>query len=195
MRILTLLILTIFFFILCENPLNWSEVSDGIRFRLWTDKSIYQDGEDIWLYVEFENVGPESRVILVSAKQDQLPEEAPLYDIGILITRFKRSDNDKTFKIYPILSNMWYVDPDLLKLQPGKKYQEKTKLNSGHWRHQRESFSYLESGKYTLQAIYKWDELPYPSPERENQLEQLGAPLWQGYLESNKITITVISWD
>ena len=57
-----LLIVSIFLVLSCKSPLSansessttnetWSEVSDGIRFRIWTDKLSYQEGEDIWLYV------------------------------------------------------------------------------------------------------------------------------------------------
>jgi hypothetical protein len=76
-------------------------------------------------------------------------------------------------------------------------------LNSRFWTDKKvfehAPFEYVqfipESGRYTLQAIYTWDELPHPSPERKKQLKQLGAPLWQGYLKSNQIKITVTSKD
>lgn len=92
---------------------------------------------------------------------------------------------------------MFSLIPDLLKLQFGQTYKENTKLNSGLWKYshgkyKRDPFNHLEPGKYKLQAIYTWDELPHPTPERVNQLEQLGAPLWNGYLESNEITIRVV---
>ena len=191
-----LFLLMTFLFISCQNllgPESWSDVSDGIRFRIWTDKSTYQVGEDVWLYIEFMNVSFESKVIFVGPKQDQLPEEAPLYDIEIVITQLKIYNTCTNFKINPVLSNMWSSVPDLLKLQPWQKYQEKTKLNSGRWRHRREPFTDLESGKYGIQTIYSWDELPYPTPERIEQLERLGASLWTGYLESNKVTVNILN--
>ena len=57
-----LLIVSTFLVLSCKSPLSansesstanetWSEVSEGIRFRIWTDKLSYQEGEDIWLYV------------------------------------------------------------------------------------------------------------------------------------------------
>jgi len=57
-----LLIVSTFLVLSCRSPLSansessttnetWSEVSDGIRFRIWTDKLSYREGEDIWLYI------------------------------------------------------------------------------------------------------------------------------------------------
>ncbi|GAH49253.1 unnamed protein product, partial [marine sediment metagenome] len=94
--IVILLIVSTFLILSCKSPLSansessttnetWSEVLDGIRFRIWTDKLSYQEGEDIWLYVVFENVGSQARVILVNAQQPQCPEEAPLYDLEKVI--------------------------------------------------------------------------------------------------------------
>jgi len=199
----------------CKSPLSansesfttnetWSEVSDGIQFRLWTDKLSYQEREDICLYVVFENVGCQARVILVNAQQPQCLEEAPLYDLEkVIVTDDSDSGSSSTIEIVPIYSNMLHTVPDLLKLLPGQTYQERTRLNSRFWTDKKvfehAPFEYIqfipESGRYILQAIYTWDELPHPSPERKKQLKQLGASLWQGYLKSNQINITVTSKD
>ena len=197
----SIFIFSIFLFILCKNPQSpelWSDESDGIRFRIWTDKSSYQEGEDIWLFVEFENISSEAKVILISPQQQPMPEKAPLYDIEKIIIQVNSRDSSSTLVITPAHSSMFYIIPDLLKLLPDQIYQEKAKLNSGFWyhyheRYERDPFTYLEPGKYGLRAIYTWDELPYSTPEREKLLEQLGAQLWKGYLESNKINITVTS--
>ena len=210
-----LLIVSTFLVLSCKSPLSansessttnetWSEVLDGIRFRIWTDKLSYQEGEDIWLYVVFENVGSQARVILVNAQQPQCPEEAPLYDLEkviVIVTDDSGNGSSSTIEIVPIYSNMLHTVPDLLKLLPGQTHQERTRLNSRFWTDKKvfehAPFEYVqfipESGRYTLQAIYTWDELPHPSPERKKQLNQLGAPLWQGYLKSNQINITVTS--
>ena len=213
--IVILLIVSTFLVLSCKSPLSansessttnetWSEVSDSIRFRIWTDKLSYQEGEDIWLYVVFENVGSQARVILVNARQPQCPEEAPLYDLEkVIVTDVSDGGSPSTIEIVPISSNMLHTVPDLLKLLPGQTHQERTRLNSRFWTDKKvfehAPFEYVqfipESGRYTLQVIYTWDELPHPSPERKKQLKQLGAPLWQGYLKSNQINITVTSKD
>ncbi len=209
------LIVSTFLILSCKSPLSansgssttnetWSEVSDGIRFRIWTDKLSYQQGEDIWLYVVFENVGSQARVILVNARQPQSPEEAPLYDLNkVIVTHDSGSGSPSTIEIVPVYSNMLHTIPDLLKLLPGQTHKERTRLNSRFWTDKKvfkdAPFEYVqfipESGRYTLQVIYSWEELPHPSPERKKQLKQLGAPLWQGYLKSNQINITVTSND
>ena len=208
-----LLIVSTFLVLSCKSTLSansesftinetWSEVLDGIRFRFWTDKLSYKEGEDIWLYIVFENVGSQARVILVSAQQPQCPEEAPLYDLEkVIVTHDSGSGSSSTIEIVPIYSNMLHTVPDLLKLLPGQTHQERTRLNSRFWTDKKVfehvPFEYVqfipEQGRYTLQAIYTWNELPHPSPERKKQLKQLGAPLWQGYLKSNQIIITVTS--
>ena len=208
-----LLIVFIFLVLSCKSPLSansessttnesWSEVSEGIRFRIWTDKLSYQEGEDIWLYLVFENVGSQARVILVNSRQLQCPEEAPLYDLNkVIVTHDSGSGSSSTIEIVPVYSNMLYTVPALLKLLPSQTHREKTRLNSRFWTDKKvfenAPFEYVqfipESGRYTLQAIYTWDELPHHSPERKKQLKQLGVPLWQGYLKSNKINITVTS--
>ena len=210
-----LLIVSIFLVFSCKSPLSansessttnetWSEVLDGIRFRIWTDKLYYQEGEDIWLYLVFENVGSQARVILISARQLHCQEEAPLYDLEkVIVTDGSDGGSTSTMEIVPIYSNMLHTVPDLLKLLPGQTHQERTRLNSRFWTDKKvfkhAPFEYIqfvpESGRYTLQAIYAWDELPHTSPERKKQLKQLGAPLWQGYLKSNQIKITVTSRD
>ncbi len=187
-----------------ETNETWSEVSSGIRFRIWTDKLSYQEGEDIWLYVVFENVGSEARIILVNAQQPQLPDEAPLYDLEkVIVTHDSGSDSLSIIEVVSVHSNMLYVIPDLLKILPGQIYREKTRLNSRFWTDKKvfehAPFEYVqfipEPGEYKLQAIYAWDELPHPSPERKKRLEQLRAPLWQGYLKSNQINIIITSKD
>jgi len=208
-----LLIMFTFLVLSCKSPLSansessttnesWSEVSEGIRFRIWTDKLSYQEGEDIWLYLVFENVGSQARVILVNSRQLQCPEEAPLYDLNkVIVTHDSGSGSSSTIEIVPVYSNMLYTVPALLKLLPSQIHREKTRLNSRFWTDKKvfenAPFEYVqfipESGRYTLQAIYAWDELPHHSPERKKQLKQLGVPLWQGYLKSNKINITVTS--
>jgi len=213
--IVILLIVSTFLVFSCKSPLSansessttnetWSEVSDGIRFRIWTDNLSYQEGEDIWLYVIFENVGSQASVILVNARQPQCPEEAPLYDLEkVIVTDVSDGGSPSIIEIVPVSSNMLHTVPDLLKLLPGQTYQERTRLNSRFWTDKKvfehAPFEYVqfipESGRYTLQAIYAWDELPHPSPERKKQLKQLGTPLWQGYLKSNQINITVTSKD
>ena len=180
---------------------TWGEVSNDIRFRIWTDKSSYQEGEDVWLYIAFENVGSDARVILVNPQQPQLPDEAPLYDLEEILVTYDNSQRDPlvTIEMVPVASNLFHLVPDLLKISPAEVYQEKTRLTSSFWTDRRvfeqAPFEYVrftpEPGTYTLQAIYSWDTLPHPTPEREKQLEQLGAPLWQGYLESNQIHFTV----
>ena len=210
-----LIIVSTFLVLSCKSPLSansessttnetWSEVLDGIRFRIWTDKLSYQEGEDIWLYVVFENVGSQARVILVNAQQPQCPEEAPLYDLEkVIVTHDSGSGSSSTIEIVPIYSNMLHTVPDLLKLLPGQTHQERTRLNSRFWTDKKvfehAPFEYVqfipESGRYTLQAIYAWNKLPHPSPERKKQLKQLGTLLWQGYLKSNQINITVTSKD
>ena len=210
-----LLIVSTFLVFSCKSPLSansessttnetWSEVLDGIRFRIWTDKLYYQEGEDIWLYLVFENVGSQARVILISARQLHCQEEAPLYDLEkVIVTDGSDGGSTSTMEIVPIYSNMLHTVPDLLKLLPGQTHQERTRLNSRFWTDKKvfkhAPFEYIqfvpESGRYTLQAIYAWDELSHPSPERKKQLKQLGAPLWQGYLKSNQIKITVTSRD
>ncbi len=60
--IVILLIVATFLVLSCKSSLSansessttketWSEVSDGIRFCIWTDKLSYREGEDIWLYI------------------------------------------------------------------------------------------------------------------------------------------------
>jgi hypothetical protein len=156
------------------------------------------------LYVVFENVGSQARVILVNARQPQCPEEAPLYDLEkVIVTHDRDSGSSSTIEIIPIYSNMLRTVPDLLKLLPGQTHQERTRLNSRFWTDKKvfehAPFEYVqfipEPGRYTLQAIYTWDELPHPSLESKKQLKQLGAPLWQGYLKSKQINITVTSKD
>jgi len=213
--ILILLIVSAFLVLSCKSPLSansessttnetWSEVSDGIRFRIWTDKLFYKEGEDIWLYVEFENVGSQARVILVNARQPQCTEEAPLYDLEkVIVTHDSGSGSSPTIEIVPICSNMFHTVPDLLKLLPGLNHQERTRLNSRFWTDKKvfkhAPFEYVkfipEPGRYTLQAVYTWEKLPHPSLERKKQLKRLGAPLWQNYLKSNQINITVTSKD
>lgn len=213
--IVILLIVSIFLVFSCKSLLSansessttdetWSEVSDGIRFRIWTDKLSYKEGEDIWLYVVFENVGSQARVILVNARQPQCPGEAPLYDLEkVIVTHDSDSDSSSNIEIVPIYSNMLHTVPDLLKLLLCQTHQERTRLNSRFWTDKKvfkdAPFEYVqfipESGRYTLQVVYAWDELPHLSPERKKQLKQLGAPLWQGYLKSNQIKITVTSKD
>jgi len=210
-----LLIVSTFLVLSCKIPLSansespitnetWSEVLDGIRFRIWTDKLSYQEGEDIWLYVVFENVGSQARVILVNARQPQCPEEAPLYDLEkVIVTHNSGSGSSSTIEIVPISSNMLHTVPGLLKLLPGQTHKERTRLNSRFWTDKKvfehAPFEYVqfipESGRCTLQAIYTWNELLQTSPERKKQLKQLGAPLWQGYLKSNQINIMVTSKD
>jgi len=205
-----LLIMSTFLVLSCKSPLSvnsessttnetWSEVSEGIRFRIWTDKLSYQEGEDIWLYV-----GSQARVILINARQPQCPGEAPLYDLEkVIVTHGSDSGSSSIIEIVPIYSNMLHTVPDLLKLLPGQTHKERTRLNSRFWTDKKvfehAPFEYVqfipEPGRYTLQAIYIWDELPHPSSERKKQLKQLGVPLWQGYMKSNQINITVTSKD
>ncbi|MBC8182642.1 hypothetical protein H8E88_16200 [candidate division KSB1 bacterium] len=188
-------IVTIFLFFFCKNPQSpdlWSDVVEGIRFRIWTDKTKYQEGEDVWLYVEFENISSKAIVILVNY-QDPV-NIVTLYDLKKIIIKY----NTSKISLVPLHSNMLYATPVLLKLLPKQTYQEKTLLTSGFWNKYKEPyeedlFTSFEPGKYSLHAIYTWDELPYPTPERQEQLEQMEAPLWKGYLESNEITITVMS--
>ena len=183
----------------CKNPQSpelWSDVGNGLRFRIWTDKMIYQEGEDIWLHVEFENVSSDEMVILVNGQQRQLPERAPLYDINkINIYPVENNATSSIFVLIPIPSNMFNDVPALFKLQPDKRYREGGIINLGGWTHkglhEHDPFTQLEPGNYELQAIYSWAELPHPSQERITELEQLGAPLWNGYLESNEVTIIV----
>ena len=188
-----------FLFCSCKNllgPESWSDVSNGIRFRIFTDKLNYLEGETILLYIEFENEGSEPKVILISPQQRQIPNEAPLYDIEKI--KVQMNVQDSFFEITAVHSNMFITVPALLRLQPGERYKEKVKLFSGFWNYYheeyiRDPFTFLKRGKYALQAIYTWDELPYSTPEREDQLEQMGAPLWTGYLESNKVTINILN--
>ena len=136
-------------------------------------------------------------MILVNAPQIQFAERAPLYDISRV--EFRRANSPAlSFEVNPIQSNIFMTIPDLLKLQPGQKYQEKANLLSGFWYCYKEHYQFaapmsLEPGQYRLQAEYSWYELPYATPERLEQLDQMNAPLWTGSLKSNTVALTVIA--
>ena len=105
---------------------------------------------------------------------------------------------NRTYRNYSKETNEFYISPDLVKLTPSQRYQEKSNVISGSWYIYEEplshnSFTYFEPGSYLLKATYTWDELPYPTPERRQELGLLGAPLWKGYLESNTFSIAVTS--
>jgi hypothetical protein len=177
------------------NDNLWSPVHDGIRFRIWTDKTSYQEEEDIWLQVEFENASSQARVVLVNSPQAQMAEIAPLYDVNRIEIR-RTSSSALTFEIEPLQSNIFMVIPILHKLLPGQKYREETNLFAGFWNRYQECYQFdplerLEPSYYSLQATYSWDELPYATPERQAQLVQMNAPLWTGSLKSNTVAITV----
>ena len=202
-----LLILMMFLHIHCTNvndpdPPNdesWSAILNGMRFRIYTDKSSYRQNEDVLLNVEFENIGDSSIVILVHGEQIVHAMAPPLYDLEkSVLSVAGNGGSSSSADIIPLQSNMLNVVPDLFKLAPKQVYHEESSLSSDFWinkaifeqtgDHIRLS---LTPGAYTLQAIYSWEELPYPTPERQQQLAELNAPLWKGTLESNKITITV----
>lgn len=184
----------------CKNPQGpefWSDVNNGLRVRIWTDKTTYREGEDVWLHVEFENVSIEEKVILVDGPHSNLPESAPSFDINkiIILTEPNDASSSIILEITTKSTNMFNDVPDLLKLKPGQLYRENTILNSGFWHFREEykldRFTHLGPGRYKLQAIYAWTELPQSTQERINKLEQLGAPLWNGYLESNEVVIII----
>ncbi len=185
-----------------EENKSWSEIKDGLRFRIWTDKYTYKENEQIILFVEFENTSSEDKVILIKPQQiPVLSDQAPLYDINKIIVT-NNENGDSNLELVPVESNMLNVVPEIAKLEPKETSQEKTQLNlNTFWTDKKvfenAPFQYTQflpkQGKYTLQAIYTWDELPYNSSDRVAQIEEYGVPLWKGFLESGKIQIRVVS--
>jgi len=178
---------------------SWSGVHNGLRFRIYTDKSIYQEGEDIWLNVDFENSSKNPIVILVDDNSSN--GLLPLYDLEMLIfSKIDNSESESVIEMIPSHSNLYNPVPALFKLNPKQVYSERSNLNGELWI-EKTAFEqngehinlFLKQGKYTLQAIYHWEKLPYNTPETQQQLADLAAPLWTGYLESNKITISLTS--
>lgn len=180
------------------NPeIDWSEVKDGLRFRIWTDKKVYTPGEEITLNVQFQNAGDQSKVILVSPEnQIYYDLQSPLYDIERLLCYPENSSTPVEY--FPLEANIFQVIPLFQKIESGQTYLESTVLDSSSlwveysdiWTGERKTFA-LTPGNYVLRAIYHWDELPYDIPERRRELQELGAPLWLGELESNPIAIEI----
>jgi hypothetical protein len=194
-RYIGLISMILFLHISCKSPQSlesWSDESGSLRFRIYTGKSTYQEGEEIWLYVDFENSSKNPVVILVDDNSSN--GLLPLYDLEKLI--FSKMDNNGSASIIEIIpshSNLYNPVPALFKLNPKQVYSERSNLNGELWI-EKTAFEqkgehinlFLKQGKYTLQAIYHWEKLPYNTPETQQQLANMNAPLWTGYLESNK---------
>ncbi|NQT24067.1 hypothetical protein HQ585_01800 [candidate division KSB1 bacterium] len=173
-----------------SDEVGWSDVQNGLRFRIYTDKTSYKVGEDIWLHVEFQNFSPQPIVILVTWGFAE-PQNKPLYDLEKLILPF--------VEVIPLITNRYVIIPSLFKLLPMKTFHEQSKLNQSMWVIKEiyeqtwlKANPFLEPGEFKVRAVYHWEELPYAIPERQQELAEMDAPLWKGYLESNEIEFTII---
>ena len=180
-----------------DRRIAWGEPVNGLRFRVWTDKQRYEEGEDIWLHAEYQNTNAEDLVIRVNHTPEQFPpqELAPLYSLGLFLNHQREEGGEfsSTIELLPIHSSMFWITPVLRKLPAGQTYEEKCRLDSRFWSGTRRTPGYVfEPGRFTLQAAYS---SPAPGPlarREEERLRELGARLWEGRLVSNRVSFEVV---
>jgi hypothetical protein len=176
---------------------TWGEAVEGLRFRIWTDRPRYEEGEDIWLHVEFQNTGGEDVAIRVNHAAEQFPQQkmGPLYDLTrLFLSRqiSEGSERSSTIELLPIASSKFRIDPDLRKLPAGRTCAEMCRLDSGFWDGAATvPGSVFGPGRYALRAVYSWPARTPPSKMQRRKLDELAAPLWQGTIMSNTVTFEV----
>lgn len=176
-----------------STEVPWGPINNGIRLQIWTPKMQYDWGEDVWLHLAIENCTESDLIIRSTSSFQNNDHQSPLYSLSFLRVRHHWRANYQTWDLYPVMSNKYRLH-EFTRLEPGGILEEKSLLNSGLWSPDKGAASTypLPVGECLVQALIEVNVSNDPMlSAKQDKLNALPAPLWQGSNFSNKWAVSV----